>query len=303
MSSTTTPPDRGRLAVTELALGAAAEVVFEDAFNVIPDEAREPHRHGYHELIWVERGSGTHLIDGHEVPVEPHTVTVIGRGQVHVFLEARDIRGAVVRIRDELLVGGAEAITTGWLLAGTHERVVPVPVDACGALTGVLRSLHAELERPQDRYSPDVQRSLVATLLLWLERWYDASRSERRVADDAEVELHRRFVRRLEADFAAHHDAQHYADALAVPAPALRRTLVALTGRGTKEHVLERVMLEAQRLLRYTDATVGEIAWRVGFKDPLYFSRAFKRHAGVPPQAYRDAARGRAAAAADGGAP
>ena len=51
-------------------------------------------------------------------------------------------------------------------------------------------------------------------------------------------------------------------------------------------------MLEAARLLRFTDRTVGEIAFQAGFRDPLYFSRAFKRHDGRSPQAYRDAARG-----------
>ena len=52
-------------------------------------------------------------------------------------------------------------------------------------------------------------------------------------------------------------------------------------------------MLEAARLLRFTDLTVGEVARRVGFDDPLYFSRAFKRRHDEPPQAYRDAARGK----------
>jgi AraC family transcriptional activator of pobA len=106
------------------------------------------------------------------------------------------------------------------------------------------------------------------------------------------VQLHRRFTRRLEADFAAHHDAAHYAEALAVPAPALARALVERTGRATKELITDRVMLEAARLLRHSDRTVGEIAFEVGFQDPLYFSRAFKRHSGRSPQAYRDAARG-----------
>ena len=46
-------------------------------------------------------------------------------------------------------------------------------------------------------------------------------------------------------------------------------------------------MLEAARLVRYTDLTVGEIAFRVGFEDQLYFSRAFKRHRGEAPTAYR----------------
>jgi AraC family transcriptional regulator, transcriptional activator of pobA len=77
-----------------------------------------------------------------------------------------------------------------------------------------------------------------------------------------------------------------------VPAPALARALVRRTGRTTKELITDRVMLEAARLLRHTDRTVGEIAFEVGFSDPLYFSRAFKRSDGRSPQAYREAARG-----------
>jgi AraC family transcriptional regulator, transcriptional activator of pobA len=52
-------------------------------------------------------------------------------------------------------------------------------------------------------------------------------------------------------------------------------------------------MLEAARLLRFTDLSVGEIAFRVGLGDQLYFSRAFKRHYGESPVAYRDRLRGR----------
>ena len=52
-------------------------------------------------------------------------------------------------------------------------------------------------------------------------------------------------------------------------------------------------MLEAARLLRFTDLAVGEVAHRAGFGDPLYFSRAFKRRHDASPQAYRERARGK----------
>ena len=139
----------------------------------------------------------------------------------------------------------------------------------------------------------DVARHLLSTILLWVERWYDASRTERREADDAEVQLHRRFRRVLEEDFAAHHDAAHYADALGVPPAALSRALVHVTGRATKDLITERVMLEAARLLRFTDLAISEVSHRAGFADPLYFSRAFKRRHDESPQAYRDRARGK----------
>jgi AraC family transcriptional regulator, transcriptional activator of pobA len=270
------------------------QVVPLDGMQTTPADARDPHRHDYHELIWVREGSGRHLLDGRPVPIEPRTLTLIGRGQVHVFESARGVRGAVVRFGEELVLGGgAQRAAPGWLLAGRGGRSVSVPEDEVGALEAVIASLRAEASRPADPRSPELERHLVSVLLLWVERWYDAARTEHREADDAEVELHRRFAQLLERDFARHHDAAHYADALAVPPAALSRALSEVTGRPTKDLITDRVMLEAARLLRFTDLSIQEIAFRTGFEDPLYFSRAFKRRHGEAPMAYRDHARGR----------
>ncbi len=69
---------------------------------------------------------------------------------------------------------------------------------------------------------------------------------------------------------------------------ALTRASRDVTGRTTKQLVTDRVLLEAARLLRFTDLTVGEIAFRTGYEDQLYFSRAFKRRYGDAPTPYRN---------------
>jgi AraC family transcriptional activator of pobA len=250
---------------------------------------REPHRHDYHELIWVREGSGRHLIDGAPVGVRPLTVTLIGRGQVHVFERASGLEGAVLRFTDEAVLGSGQA----WLLAGRGGRTVDVPPPEADRLDGIVSALHAEVALPPDARTAELVRHLLGVVLLWTERWYDAARSEAREPGDAEVQLQRRFARLLESDFARHHDAAHYADALAVPPAALSRALAEATGRTTKELITERAMLEAARLLRFTDLPVQEVGRRAGYDDPLYFSRAFKRHRGEPPVAYRDRVRGK----------
>jgi AraC family transcriptional activator of pobA len=252
-----------------------------------PQGVREPHRHDYHELIWTREGEGEHSIDGRPFAVQPGTVTLIGRGQVHVFERARALSGAVVRFGAELLHD-----EPGWLLGARGARTVEVPPSEVAALEATIASLFAESRRPLDTYGLDIQRHLLSVLLLWIERWYDAARTERRDGDDADLQLYRRFDGVLERDFARHHDAVHYADALAVPPAQLSRVLAQVTGRTTKQLVTDRVMLEAARLLRFTDLTVGEIAFRVGFEDQLYFSRAFKRQYGEAPSAYRRAGTG-----------
>lgn len=271
-----------RLAIDRLATDAAVEVRLLDGLAVGEGPIRDPHRHDYHELMWLSAGEGVQLIDGEAHAIVPGTVTVIARGQVHQFQHARGLRGALLRITDAAL-GGSESR----LLGRRGAPVITVPPGECDRFSSVLRALHAETRRPPDPYAPDLVRHLTATVLLWLARWDDASRAERPQADDADVALQRRFAERLEHDYTRHHDVAHYADALGVPAAALSRALVAVTGRATKELIVERVMTEAMRLLRFTDLTVGEVAFRVGYEDPLYFSRAFKRYAGRAPQAYR----------------
>jgi len=76
-------PANGRLTVDRLEhRHDPVEVVLFDALEV-EGEAREPHRHDYHELIYTRAGSGQHLLDNRTVAVVPGTMTVIGRGQVH----------------------------------------------------------------------------------------------------------------------------------------------------------------------------------------------------------------------------
>ncbi|MGH2920188.1 MAG: helix-turn-helix domain-containing protein [Solirubrobacteraceae bacterium] len=290
--------DDGRLRVDRLADPAEAlEVVLIDGLDVCSDEvAREPHRHDYHELIWARTGEGHHQLDGRRVPVEPRTITLIGRGQVHVFERAKAITGAAIRFGDELLHGGGapSRADPSWLLVGGGGRVVHVPEDGVAGLDATVAGLAAESDGSGDECTADLQRHLLSVLLLWIERWYDAEHAGSCDAGDEALELYRRFARVLEQDYAAHHDVAHYADALAVPQAALSQALVQTSGRSTKELITDRVMVEAARLLRYTARTMGEIAFLTGFGDPLYFSRAFKRHQGVAPSTYRERVQGRA---------
>jgi AraC family transcriptional activator of pobA len=286
-------PDRRDLTVDSLTPpGPPLQVVrLEGAsFGEVTDRgARTPHRHDYHELVWTREGSGLHRIDGRAAPVTARTLTVIARGQIHVFERGLGLWGAVVRFGDDLLdERGAAALRGGWSPGASAAPTVPVPPGEVDRLEALIDMLGAESVRPPDARSLDAERHLLAVLVLWLERWQEATRAERHEGGDPSVVLYRRFIGVLERDFAHHGDASHYAEALRVPAAALTRALTTVTGHGTKELITERRMLEAERLLHFSDLSVGELAFRSGFSDPLYFSRAFKRRHGESPTAYRE---------------
>ncbi|MEA2363417.1 MAG: AraC family transcriptional regulator, transcriptional activator of pobA [Thermoleophilaceae bacterium] len=273
---------------------APIEVVWLEAADVgsaATRGVRKPHRHDYHELIWVREGEALHLLDGQPASIEPGTITLIARGQVHVFERAQAMTGVIVRFGEELLYDGPMARThPASLLAARSERTARVPESEAERVEAILDMLSAELARTPDARSIDLQRHLLSSLLLWVERWHEDVHAEVQGLDAA-AQLHRRFARLLERDFAARHDTGHYADALGVPQAALSRALSEVTGQATKELITDRVMLEAARLLRFTARSINEIAHDVGFDDQLYFSRAFKRQRGEAPTAYRERVR------------
>lgn len=290
------PPRADRLAVERLPqAGPLVEVVpsLGDSFGTAADGPREPHRHDYHQICWTRSGSGLHLIDGRPSPVVPGTLTLIGRGQVHVFERGSHIVGASVNFGEELLADrSVTRAHPGWLLDPHGCRIVPVPSADILRLEGIHEALAAETDRPFDSRSVDVQRHLLAVLLLWVERWYQEAPAGRRHTDDSDAELHARFLTLLDRDFARRHDTGYYASTLAVQPASLSRALARVSGHTAKELITDRVMLEAARLLCFTDLGVGEIAFQVGFDDQFYFSRAFKRRYGESPLACRARLRG-----------
>src|SRR5690348_13459230 len=133
--------------------GGPAQVVRLRDAHFGGERVREPHRHDYHELIWIRDGSGRHSIDGATVPVRPGTV--IGRGQVHLFEQGERLDGAVVRFTDESLAEpGARRGSPAWLLAGRGGRTVVVPRGDQDRLDALVDALGAELARPPDEHSP-----------------------------------------------------------------------------------------------------------------------------------------------------
>ena len=78
-----------------------------------------------------------------------------------------------------------------------------------------------------------------------------------------------------------------YAKKLFISAGHLNDTIKKMTGKNAKSFINERRILEAKRLLFWTETSIQEVAWKTGFKDPAYFTRFFKKHTGVLPASFQ----------------
>ena len=66
-----------------------------------------------------------------------------------------------------------------------------------------------------------------------------------------------------------------------------KRRFTAATGVAPIAYVQRLRVEDAKRRLERTRASIDEISWKVGYEDPAFFRRLFKRTAGLAPGAYR----------------
>ncbi len=81
--------------------------------------------------------------------------------------------------------------------------------------------------------------------------------------------------------------AQGFADRLSVHVNHLNRSVKQVTGKSTTTHIAERIITEAKALLQFTDWTISEIAFALGFEYPTYFNNFFKKMTGTSPSTFR----------------
>jgi len=130
----------------------------------------------------------------------------------------------------------------------------------------------------------DVLRAKLYEILVLADRWYAARWGAPSSGGSGAVE---RFRALLEARLGTEHRVAAYARAVGLTPGHLSALCRRDLGRTAGACVRDRLALEAKRLLLHTDMTAAEVADRLGFGDPAYFARFFRREAGSPPSAYR----------------
>ena len=79
-----------------------------------------------------------------------------------------------------------------------------------------------------------------------------------------------------------------FAELLSVHVNHLNRAVKEITGKTTGELISQRIVQEAQALLKHTHWNIAEISYCLGFNEPSYFSNFFKKHTGVAPGSARN---------------
>lgn len=241
------------------------------------------HRHSNQvQIFLLIAGRGVAHLDSVRHEAEAPGVIVIPERCVHEFEWSSDCDGFVLSIASSLL---AELKSRSSRFAKVLARPAVYRLAAGTGLGDTFARIHREYEEDQ----PFRELALEALLV---EMAISLSRTAGRdVEPTTRTGPGRRHFQRFQELLEVHHKDQwsagRYAGALGISAPHLNAICKRYDGRSALQIVHERVMLAAKRGLAYTDVSVAGVARNLGFADPSYFTRFFRRSEGITPSAFR----------------
>ncbi|WP_295117864.1 helix-turn-helix domain-containing protein [uncultured Chitinophaga sp.] len=239
------------------------------------------HKHKFFMMFFVTGGGGTHHIDFTKYDVTPGSVFFLAPGQAHNWELHPDTTGFQLMYGPEFV----DFPPGQWPFFSASAQ--PLLHMEEGAFEIVLR----ELEAMEKEYSRgDLLSIRILTHRLWVlltlvERGYEAAFPAEDVPGLRQVV--KQFLELLEANYKDNAAVEYYAEQLHVTPQYLNIASKKETGLTAGHCIRSRLLLEAKRMLSLTTQDVKEIAYSLGFSDSSYFSRFFRRYAGLSPLAFR----------------
>jgi AraC family transcriptional activator of pobA len=154
------------------------------------------------------------------------------------------------------------------------------------SLRSSLERLTWELAWRAPGHAAAVESQLQAILVALL-RLDHRGRDEVQRAQSREAELLARFRQLLETAFHSNKPIAHYARALGISPSRLRAACIEVTHRSPIKLLQDRLLLEAKRVLLYSNMSIAEAGYHLGFGDPAYFTRFFTKCTGMSPRKFR----------------
>lgn len=238
-----------------------------------------PHVHaGLAQMLFVASGQVAWRLENETRSLAGPVLIGVPRGVTHGFRFSSDVVGFVVTLSQDFIDGlSREDALRRQLLAPACHR----PPDA---LVERLLALGRQLvEAERDRFDPDVHRLHRALAEAWLRTAIQPGLDPA----DRRGPIARRFQALVETGYREHRPVGDYAARLHCTARTLSRHVEAAFGMTPLQLINRRLLFEARRRLRFSDASCNEIAAGLGFQDPSYFARFYRRMTGRAPSAER----------------
>jgi AraC-like DNA-binding protein len=258
-------------------------------------DARGFERIDFHSLLYVAAGRYSHTVDFETLSFEAGSLLLLKPGQVHRFGNLAGWDGWLMVFRSELLPAATSAGSNAGRAGGEFDfmhRMQALPTRlvlsaaARPAVTEAVKRMADDSKLAAGATVNLLLRSQLLALLIRLQLDCTPPAVDR-LTEPALLKRFTRYHAAVEQEFARWHSVDQYAKHLGCSVKSLTRAALVLTDRSAKAVLIDRIVLEAKRLLAHTYLPVAAVSDRLGFGEATNFVKFFRRETGLTPGAFR----------------
>ena len=254
-----------------------------------------PHLHHFYSIFWILEGQAVHATDFVEYIVEKDTILFVPPGLKHRLVLDDLAGGYSILFNEEFVRYNRKEYKPfkEYQLFNNPEfkSMIRVEEGERTKFTNLINLMFAEIQQP-DAYSQEMVFNLLQLFLLESMRVFETQYHPiEYVENDNNINSIIRFKKLIEENYIKEKSVSAYAEMLNMNPSCLNEVAKKSTGITAGEMIRNRIIDETKQKLFATDQSGKEIAYELGFEDPSYFSRFFKKYTGYTLKAFRELSR------------
>ena len=243
-----------------------------------------PHRHAFNELIFMLNDGGTHDIDFCSYEIVAGSAHFVHAAQVHQINRTNEASGCSLLFSNDFLLNSpnGKQILDTLPFSPQITPVVQFDVQTFEQIKQILKQIEVEYtDNKPDKL--DMIRSQLQVLFLYIKRHYKGAIVDSK--HNNSVVQH--FLELIEQRYQQNWSLPDYAAKLHISVNYLADICKRETQQTAHQHIQNRILLEAKRLLCYSTISVKEIAYQLGFEFPQSFNKLFKKKPDLTPLEFK----------------
>ncbi len=249
------------------------------------DLRHELHRHNFFFILFLQTGRGIHEIDFTSYRVTDQSVFVLRPGQVHQLQLKAGATGFLVEF-DATFYHPSDQLSIQRFRKAGARNFCGLEASHFSKLQLLLVNIFGEYTKKQEGYN-DAIRAWLELFFISYVRQSNSPNTAGLSGNAYTQEGFEEFTELLEKNVATQKQVAFYTSAMNLSSYQLNEITKTSVGKTSSALIDEYILLEAKRYLSATASQVKEIADHLGYEDPSYFIRFFKKHMGLSPEAFR----------------
>jgi AraC family transcriptional regulator, transcriptional activator of pobA len=241
----------------------------------------------YFTIAWNPGQTQTVTIDGAAYDFPSQNLLTLLFNQSFSFESAQDIVAWQFNREFYCIIDhDSEVSCVGFLFGSTDHLFIPLNEQAQQKLQ-LLLDVFIEEFKTLDNIQNEILLVLLKRLIIYVTKLARSGYTPVKKMQEEKFHTIRKFNLLVEANFKSEHSVSFYAQQLFKSPKTLSNLFAVYSHKSPSLVIQERILIEAKRLLSYTDRPVKQITFELGFEDVSYFSNFFKKHTQSSPLDFR----------------